>query len=296
DVLSFATIGPSSGVYTAGTGVLTLSGTDTLANYQAALRTVKYTNSSDNPSTLARTVTWVGNDGAAVNNLSAGVTSTINLTAVNDAPVATAGNTLAYAHIQAASSIDTTITAPDDNGVNGCTATPFSLASVTVNSCAGCVISNINAAAGSFDFEPPAGQTGPFTLNYTVSDNGCPGTATSAATAINITVAGPVIWFVDGAAAPAGNGTLAHPFQTLAAADAVDAVNQGIFVASGTYTNGIALNSGETMIGQGCNPCTFDAIFAISPPAGTMTRPTLNGTSPILQGTVTAGSSSFVRG
>src|SRR5439155_19721665 len=118
DVLSFATIGPISGVYNAGTGVLTLSGTDTLANYQAALRTVKYTNSSDNPSTLARTVTWVGNDGAAVNNLSAGVTSTINITAVNDAPVATAGGTLGYTENAAATAIATTITVSDVDSAN----------------------------------------------------------------------------------------------------------------------------------------------------------------------------------
>src|SRR5207244_2546131 len=98
------------------------------------------------------------------------------------------------------------------------------------SACAAPVISNVNASAGTFDFEPPAGFTGTVNLTYTVSDNGCPGSATSAATAITITVNGPVIWFVDSAAAPGGNGTLAHPFQTLAAADAVDAANQGIFV------------------------------------------------------------------
>ena len=87
DVLSMATLGPISAAYNAGTGTLTLTGTDTAANYQAALRTVKYTNSSENPSSLSRTITWVVNDGAGSNNLSAGVTSTITVVAVNDAPV-----------------------------------------------------------------------------------------------------------------------------------------------------------------------------------------------------------------
>ena len=45
-------------------GVLTLTGTATVAQYQAALRSVQYDNTSDNPNTAARTVTFVVNDGA----------------------------------------------------------------------------------------------------------------------------------------------------------------------------------------------------------------------------------------
>jgi hypothetical protein len=95
DVLAFADIGPITFVSYTG-GVLTLAGTDTVANYQAALRTVTYANTSDNPSTAARTITWQVNDGAGVNNLSAPVTSTVNVTAVNDAPVVDAAPTFPY--------------------------------------------------------------------------------------------------------------------------------------------------------------------------------------------------------
>ena len=77
--------------FTAATGTLTLTGTDTLAAYQAALRSVTYQNPSAAPSTAARTVTWIGSDGTAT---SAPVTSTITVTAVNSAPVLTAGGTL----------------------------------------------------------------------------------------------------------------------------------------------------------------------------------------------------------
>jgi hypothetical protein len=42
DTLTFATIGPISGSYNPTTGILTLTGLDTAANYQAALRTVTY--------------------------------------------------------------------------------------------------------------------------------------------------------------------------------------------------------------------------------------------------------------
>ena len=64
DVLSFTTQNGITGSYNGATGVMTLSGTTTVANYQTALRTVRYSNSSDNPSTLARTVSFQVNDGA----------------------------------------------------------------------------------------------------------------------------------------------------------------------------------------------------------------------------------------
>jgi hypothetical protein len=115
DVLSFATIGAISGSFNASTGTMTLTGSDTLAAYQAALRTVKYANTSDNPSTSSRTVTWIGNDGALN---SAAVTSTITITAVNDAPVLTAGGILSYTENQAATAIDGTITIADPDSAN----------------------------------------------------------------------------------------------------------------------------------------------------------------------------------
>src|SRR4029077_1239647 len=70
DVLSFtnvpATMGNIAGAYNAGTGVMTLTsagGTATLAQWQAALRSVQYANSSENPTTAARTVSFQVNDG-----------------------------------------------------------------------------------------------------------------------------------------------------------------------------------------------------------------------------------------
>jgi hypothetical protein len=87
DVLSFTNTPNITGTFAPATGTLTLSGVDTLANYQTALRSVAYANTSDTPSTAARTVTWIGNDGIA-NSLA--VTSTINVAATDDAPVAVA--------------------------------------------------------------------------------------------------------------------------------------------------------------------------------------------------------------
>src|SRR5262249_19596029 len=96
DTLSFTngpgTLGNIAGSYNATTGVMTLTssgGTATLAQWQAALRAVQYSNSSDNPSTSARTVTFQVNDGSANSNT---VTSTVNVTAVNDASTLATGS------------------------------------------------------------------------------------------------------------------------------------------------------------------------------------------------------------
>jgi len=118
DILSFTNTANITGSFNAATGTLTLTGTDTVANYQTALRSVKYNNTSENPSTAARTVTWQVNDGGGVNNLSNTPTSTINVTSVNDAPVVTAGGTLSYTENQVATAIDTTITVTDADNAN----------------------------------------------------------------------------------------------------------------------------------------------------------------------------------
>src|SRR5204862_102210 len=110
DVLSFTNTVNITGSFNAATGTMTLTGSDTLANYQAALRTVKYNNTSDNPSAATRTVTWQVNDGGAVANLSNTPTSSITVTPVDDAPVLTAGATLTYTEADAPTAIDTTVT------------------------------------------------------------------------------------------------------------------------------------------------------------------------------------------
>src|SRR6185503_17129753 len=103
---AFTTQGGITGSYNNGTGVLTLTGSATLATYQTALRTVTYFNSSDNPSGATRTATFTADDGAAANNLGL-VTRTISVTPANDAPVVTLiSKSLAYTENQGAVSID----------------------------------------------------------------------------------------------------------------------------------------------------------------------------------------------
>ncbi len=69
DILSFANTANITGSWSAATGTLTLSGSETLANYQAALRAVTYANNRLNPSTAMRTVSFKVNDGQADSNV-----------------------------------------------------------------------------------------------------------------------------------------------------------------------------------------------------------------------------------
>lgn len=84
DFLDFTDTGNITGNFVSGTGILTLSGTDTEANYQAALRAVTYENTSSDPVELTRTVSFLVNDG---DNNSNTETRDITVTAANSKPI-----------------------------------------------------------------------------------------------------------------------------------------------------------------------------------------------------------------
>ena len=117
DLLGFTNQLGITGSWSAATGVLTLSGTTTVANYRTALRSVTFVNSSDAPSTLTRTISFVASDGTA-NSIAA--TRDISITPVNDASVLAAveGTSLAYSENAAATAITATITASDLDNTN----------------------------------------------------------------------------------------------------------------------------------------------------------------------------------
>ncbi|WP_256588811.1 immunoglobulin-like domain-containing protein, partial [Pseudomonas sp. HMWF021] len=70
---------------TNGTVTLTLSGNATLADYMQAIKNITFTNGSENPSTVPRIITVTVTDGGNYSNTA---TTTVNVVAVNDAPVA----------------------------------------------------------------------------------------------------------------------------------------------------------------------------------------------------------------
>ncbi len=442
DVLAYSAPGGVTivGAFDAPTGILTLSGVATLADYQAALRAVTYTDTSDTPSTSTRTVSFQGDDGGSSANLSTVVTRQITVSEVNDAPVNTVpgaqtvdedtnlvfsttnSNALSIADADAGSAtvqVDLTVnngiltfpsvvgltfvdgtangqasihvtgsisaintaldgliyrgasnfnstrgteslavvtkdngnsggapasdtdtvaisvtavndaptalpknytaqtnmqinlrglisgaTDPDDGDNNGTFASTYSIASLTPVNCTGCTIANISSTNnGSFDFDPPPGGTGTFTLEYTLTDTGNPGAGTSAPATITIAVSGPVIWFVDPAAAANGNGRLSSPFKFLAGEpgtmdDAVDVDEDyhRIFLYSGTASSGLTLNVGEWLVGQATTGTSFDAVMGISPPIGTIARPAVGTGTTSLPGKLRLASDSIVKG
>ncbi len=281
DVLSLGTNpqnGITAGAFNATTGTLTLTGTATVANYQTALRDVRYANTSDNPTAAARTVTFRADDGAGVNNLSNIVSRDVTVTPVNDPPVAgddsftgvnaalantrlVVGTTSTGPHLAVAGSVlsnDTDIDSP----TSGFTAGPATISSAN---CAGC--NNVTMEAdGNFLYDPPAGFTGNDTFTYTVNDNDpdTPANQTDTAT-VTIEVVGPLVWYVDidAAAPPAGQGGRSHsPFNTLAplttggTADTLDGTGDIIFVgvdnapATGPYEGGIVLEANQKLWGE----------------------------------------------
>jgi hypothetical protein len=120
DKLAFSDQNGITGSYDSQTGTLTLSGSASVADYQTALQSVTYENTSDNPSTATRTVTFRVDDGAATNNLSDAVTRDIGVTASNDAPVVTtsSGSTQYTAGDSTGVQIDASLTATDVDDTN----------------------------------------------------------------------------------------------------------------------------------------------------------------------------------
>lgn len=94
DVLAFVNdntslYGNIAATYDADSGVLTLNSSGasaSLVQWQQALAAVTYSNTSDDPSSTARTLSVVVNDSALDSQV---LTSTVNVTPVNDAPVIT---------------------------------------------------------------------------------------------------------------------------------------------------------------------------------------------------------------
>ncbi len=113
DFLDFTDTGNITGSFASGTGILTLSGTDTEANYQTALRAVTYENTSSDPVELTRTISFVVNDGDNNSNTEA---RDITVTAANSSPILSSIESENLAYPDAAVQITNTIIVsdPDD--------------------------------------------------------------------------------------------------------------------------------------------------------------------------------------
>jgi hypothetical protein len=165
DTLSFTDTPNITGSYNPATGVLTLSGTASIADYRAALRSVTYVNTSDAPVTTTRTVSFVVNDGTSNSNTG---TRNITLSAVNDAPV---------------------------NGVPAAQTTPRNTAEVFSSANGSLIsVSDVDAGAGAIQVQL-VGTNGTVTLSgvggltFTAGDGTADATMTFSGTAANVNAA-----------------------------------------------------------------------------------------------------------
>ncbi len=177
--------GITASSYNAATGVLVLTGTATLSNYQTALASIRYNNSSNVPSTTSRVIQIYVNDGEIDSNIAE---STIAVSAVNDPPTAsnfTATTLEDTSWVAQLSDFTSVYSDPESTPLASITVTSLATAgtlefyngtswvSVTVNQ----VITAASLTSGFLRLRPAANANGTnySRFSYTVSD----GTASS---------------------------------------------------------------------------------------------------------------------
>jgi hypothetical protein len=224
DVLEFTPVGSITGTYDSATGVLTLTGSDTAANYQAALRTVAYRNTSDAPAPAPRAVAFTVTDGQATGTPA---TRTVTVAAVNDRPAA--GDDTATADEDASTPVAVLANDADPDGE------PLSVVAVTQPAHGA-----VTLTGGVVRYTPAADYAGPDSFTYTVRDaQGETATGTVSLTVIPVndppTAAGDALTLAEDAPAAAvdvlaNDGTAPDVGETLT----VTAVTQP--AAGGTVT------------------------------------------------------------
>lgn len=268
DTLGFGTQNGITGSYDASTGVLALSGTASLANYQTAIRSVTFgfAPADGNPTAgndTSRTVSYSVTNGTAT---SAVATSTVNVT--HAAPSITAGASASFVRGGTAVAADPTasVAAPDSNGT---------VASATIaitgnrDTADTLFFSNANGITGSFDSTAGvmtlsglsttqayqaavesvifstgnAAATGTRTLTYTVND----GTATSASATSTLLMSQPTPSIAGTVAAqPVSDIATATPFSAVTIADSIGQQDSATITltAGGVATDADGLLSG----------------------------------------------------
>ncbi len=114
DTLNFTNQNGITGSYNSGTGVLTLSGTASIANYQAALRSITYSSTAADATAgntdLSRVISWTVRDGSTSNGTSTTDTSDL---AVTNGPQIGVGGTVIYNAGDGPLALDASITLVD---------------------------------------------------------------------------------------------------------------------------------------------------------------------------------------
>jgi len=171
--------GISAAVYDPASGVLTLSGTASLADYQTALAGITFSNPGDNLGAATRVIEISVNDGSANSNIAV---SRITIVPVNDAPAGTDGTASAtedsgYVLHRADFGFSDAVDAPNANNFAAVTVNPTSAGTLTLNGVVLTAATTVSAAdldAGTLVFSAAANASGNgyATLQFNVRDDG----------------------------------------------------------------------------------------------------------------------------
>jgi hypothetical protein len=284
DTLNFTTQNGISGSYIAATGVLTLSGTTTLANYKAALESITYSftaggDPTNGGSDTARTISWTVTDGSGSNGTSAAKTSTLDT--VHVAPTVTAGASANYDVGGSAAVLDSTLTVADvDSGGNlhgatvsigtgfvagdslgftaetGITAS-YSSGTGVLTLSGTATLATYQAELDSITFSTTATTAGTRTIDWVVSDGSTSNGTSSTQTSTVKVLAGPQF---------SGTGTTVNYQETGSAVP----IDSGLGLADSAGAN---ITSATVTIGG------FVSGDVLGIPAADLTGNTFNGTS-----------------
>jgi hypothetical protein len=318
DVLAFTntsavTYGNIAASYNAGTGVLTLTSSGhsaTLAQWQAALDAVTYTDTAVTPNNATRTISFTAVDTASVTSNTA--TRTVTVTDTDQTPiVTTTGGTTSYVAGTSGATVDGGISVTDLDNTTQSTATvsigtgfhsgdtlTFANTNTTTfgnivgsyNSATGVLtLSSVGATATDAQWASalsavtfatgPNTTSGDRTISFATSD----GTKTSAVASDTVHIAAPVITTDAGSAAfVAGDGTASTPV----------AVDSGLTITDGssntlssvTVSISSGLHSGEDVLAftnDGATMGNIDASYDAM--TGVMTLTSAGGTATLAQ-------------
>ena len=276
DDLAFTDTATIDGTYTAGTGVLTLTGSDTKTNYEAALRSVAFSLTDDTPS-ASREIEFKVSDGDAEFAANKDIAVTPN----NDAPVADNetfnGNDSAHGNTTLEVDDPSDVTAnpsephtevvgdilDGDDDVDGpapLTVTPGTLTTYFDDGLPAADVADGGSvtieADGDFTFRPGASTscTNPTSyFDYTLEDSHPTDEETDTGR-VTIALAG-CVWYVNNNDSGGNDGTSQKPYDTLVQAESASGANHTVFVYDGDnsstgYDTGFAMNSGERLLGE----------------------------------------------
>ncbi|WP_271411397.1 DUF4347 domain-containing protein [Pseudomonas sp. Q1-7] len=277
DVLGFtnngATMGDISASYNSATGVLTLTsaGGASAAQWQAALRAVTYSNSSETPNTATRTISFAVSDGLAT---SSSATRGVTVTETNDAPVVNVPVSISLPEDTATAL--TGISFSDADAGSGTVTVTFSVASgsLAASSGGGVIvggttsaltltgsIANINAfiAGANLSFTSATNAAGNVTLTVAINDNGLSGGAAKTDSDV-LTLTVTAVNDAPTIVAPGSIGVtedVAQPLTGISFAD-VDAGFAGVTVTLGVGSGSLAAtSSGGVTVGGTASALTL---------------------------------------